>query len=96
MRELHITGPLTMQTAAEQLSLLDTLNDGEACTINLAGVSQLDSSAVALLLHWLRVASQRQLALQLTGIPDSLRQLLRVYALSDLLPGAAAPMQETN
>jgi phospholipid transport system transporter-binding protein len=58
---------------------------------DLSGVARCDSSAVAVLLEWQRVARERGLALKVSGLPAAVVSLAGVYGVGDLLPVATAP-----
>ncbi len=53
--------------------------------IDLAQVSRVDSSAVAVLLGWQRAARERSVALHFTNPPASLTSLATLYGVTDLL-----------
>lgn len=59
-------------------------------TIDFAQVTGVDSSAVALLLEWLRQAKARGTTLAFVNLPASLLALARLYGVSDLIQPAAA------
>ncbi|MDD3528585.1 MAG: STAS domain-containing protein [Gallionellaceae bacterium] len=78
-------GALTLREASL------TLREGEralvegAAVFDLAGVTQVDSSALSLILSWRRQAGARQQALTFRNVPDSLHSLARLYGLADLI-----------
>jgi phospholipid transport system transporter-binding protein len=57
---------------------------------DLSGVARCDSSAVAVLLEWQRVARERGLTLNVTGLPAGLVSLAGVYGVGELLPVATS------
>jgi phospholipid transport system transporter-binding protein len=61
--------------------------------IDLAQVSRVDSSAVAVLLGWQRAAQERAATLHFTNPPASLTSLANLYGVADLLqvPRTDAP-----
>ncbi|SPA27450.1 Phospholipid transport system transporter-binding protein [Cupriavidus taiwanensis] len=61
--------------------------------VDCAGLAQVDSSAVAVLLAWHRAAVARGQALVLRGVPAQLAQLASLYGVDGLLglASAAAP-----
>ncbi len=79
-------GPLTMETANAHAGALDAMRSASAITVDLSGVTEADSSAVALLLAWCRIAQSRQQPLRIQGVPDGLRSLIAVYGVAELLP----------
>jgi len=86
METIRPLGPLTMETANQHAQALDVLKAETSIAIDLSGVTEADSSAVALLLAWCRVAQSRKQRIQIQGVPDGLRSLISVYGLADLLP----------
>ena len=61
----------------------------ERLTIDFAGVTGIDSSAVALLLDWRRQAAARGKRLVFVNLPQNLLELARLYGVAELIdPGA--------
>jgi phospholipid transport system transporter-binding protein len=56
--------------------------------IDLSAVSRCDSSAVALLLAWHRLATTRGVSLQVLGGPAALASLVSVYGVGELIAPA--------
>ncbi|MDT8363619.1 MAG: STAS domain-containing protein [Nitrosomonas sp.] len=54
--------------------------------VNLAKVTELDSSAVSMLLAWLRTAQQHGHSLRLVNLPQNLASLIKLYDLTELIP----------
>ena len=83
-----LTGPVTLANVA---ALLEEgrrhLAEG-AGTVDLGGVTELDSSALALLLAWLREARAGGRAVAFANLPESLQTIARLYGVQDLLPAA--------
>jgi phospholipid transport system transporter-binding protein len=83
---MHISGALTLANVSQVLEEgRRHLADG-VTTVDLAEVSELDSSALALLLAWLREAKARQKSLAFAHLPESLQTIARLYGVQDLLP----------
>ncbi|MBZ0104271.1 MAG: STAS domain-containing protein [Sulfuricella denitrificans] len=83
----EFTGPLTIATVSEWLRESEPLYAEEgAWELNLAGVEDVDSAAVSLLLEWARHAAQCGHQLKLRNLPDNLQCLLKVYDVQALLP----------
>jgi phospholipid transport system transporter-binding protein len=57
---------------------------GEA-SLSLDGLAHSDSSAVAVLVAARRSAQQRGRALALTGVPDTVRSLAKLYGVEELV-----------
>ncbi|MEO8408061.1 MAG: STAS domain-containing protein [Oxalobacteraceae bacterium] len=56
--------------------------------IDMAALTSVDSSAVAVLLAWQRAASAHGQALTLQSVPANLRSLIALYDVAQLLPVA--------
>jgi phospholipid transport system transporter-binding protein len=54
-------------------------------TIDFAGVDQIDSSAVALLLEWRRQAARLGKKLEFVNLPENLVALATLYGVEDLI-----------
>lgn len=87
---LVVEGAVTMEEVpgllAQGLMLLDR---GET-RIDLAGVTAADSSAVALLLEWLRAAQRGGGRIVYLNLDNSLKSLADLYGVTELLPLARA------
>jgi|SRR5688500_3306451 phospholipid transport system transporter-binding protein len=87
---LLVSGPLTLANVAA------TLGEGKAAiaagarSIDLGEVGELDSSALALLLAWLREARRLDRDLVFTNLPQGLTTIARLYGVAELLPAAPA------
>lgn len=81
-----IEGEMTLDTVPAMVDgLAAHLGRGENC-IDLSGVSEVDSSAVALLLEWQRQAAGLGVTLRWTNIPAALGNLARLYGVQEILP----------
>lgn len=76
---------LTLVHARRELEAgLQALAGGQE-SMDLAGVREVDSSAVALLLAWQRAAATRGRPLMIANLPENLRSLADLYGVSDQL-----------
>ena len=89
MNTIRPLGALTMNTVVSQMAVLDDIEEAGSVTIDLSGVTDVDSAAVALLIAWYRTAQMRQIRVTLTAIPERLSRLLAVYGLTEILSLAA-------
>ena len=84
-----VSGALTLGNVAA------VLRDGSAAigegvrTVDLAEVGELDSSALALLLAWLREAKRRNRSLVFANLPQGLTTIARLYGVAELLPATS-------
>lgn len=53
--------------------------------VDCAGLAQVDSSAVAVLLGWQRAAAGRGQSLSITNVPSQLGELATLYGVAELL-----------
>jgi phospholipid transport system transporter-binding protein len=83
-----LSGPVTLANVAQVLEEGRRHLAEGAATVDLAEVSELDSSALALLLAWLREAKAAGRALAFTNLPEALQTIARLYGVQDLLPAA--------
>lgn len=83
---LKVTAPMVIATAAEMREAGESALLNGASVVDLADVAEADSSAVAVLLAWTRIAGERGQALAIVGVPQSVRSLAALYGVADLLP----------
>jgi phospholipid transport system transporter-binding protein len=57
--------------------------------IDFAGLTVVDSAAVATLLAWRRVAAAKATPLTFINLPDNLRSLIALYDVAELLDSGA-------
>jgi phospholipid transport system transporter-binding protein len=88
---LVVSGPLTLSTVTAALGEGNEAIAQGARTVDLGEVGELDSSALALLLAWLREAKRRNASLSFTRLPEGLTTIARLYGVAELLPGASSP-----
>lgn len=64
---------------------LEAMRAGQT-EFDLGQLTQVDSSAVAVLLAWQREANDRHLTLHIVNLPPSLQSLANLYGVAQLLP----------
>lgn len=85
-----VHGRLTIETVPAVFEAgLQHLNSG-SFLVDFSKVETVDSAAVSLLLGWARAAKREQHDLKVSGLPDDLLSLARLYGVSDLLPQQSA------
>jgi phospholipid transport system transporter-binding protein len=86
---LVIEGALTLATVPGLAGAArDHLRQG-ARVVDLRGVTEVDSSAVALALEWLRLAAESGSPLRFANLPVAMQNLAKLYGVSELLQPAA-------
>ena len=86
---LALTGALSFETLPEVLaqSAEYTARSDlpERLTIDFAGITAVDSSAVALLLEWRREAQRLKKVLEFVNLPANLLALATLYGVAELI-----------
>jgi phospholipid transport system transporter-binding protein len=85
---LFLDGDLTVDTVAGVLAATSPQDRAAAEVVDFAGVTDVDSAAVALAIAWLREARAAGRALRFENPPPAMTKLARLYAVADLMPGA--------
>ncbi|HLP97717.1 MAG TPA: STAS domain-containing protein [Sideroxyarcus sp.] len=83
---LRVSGRLTMDTIGSSFNAAMQPLEGKDWTIDLAQVEAADSSAVSMLLGWLRNAQSHGAKLAFVNVPDNLRSLADLYGVAESLP----------
>ncbi len=73
------TVPALYETGVQHLASEDML-------VDFSRVEAVDSSAISMLLGWMRAAQRSQHQLRVTALPDDLLSLARLYGVAELLP----------
>jgi phospholipid transport system transporter-binding protein len=82
----EVSGAMTLPTAKALLAEGVAAISGSTRVFDLAGVSEVDSSGLAVLFGWVREAKRQGKALQVINLSKELRSLAEVYGVADLLP----------
>ena len=91
---LALQGALSFETVpgvlAESARYAERPDLPDRLTIDFAAITAVDSSAVALLLEWRRVAQQRGKTLVFVNLPANLLALAKLYGVTELIQTALA------
>ena len=86
---LALTGELSFDTipqVLEESALYAARTDlPDRLTIDFSGITSVDSSAVALLLDWRRMAVKRGKTLAFANLPANLLSLAELYGVAELI-----------
>ena len=91
--QFQLSGAINFATSPDieqQGSKLLLATSSAEWTINLAGITQADSSALAVCLAWVRLARVNQKAVIFTATPNELSALAEVCGVGELL-GISGP-----
>ncbi len=87
---LVISGRVTIATVPALFEAgLEYLTSGDLVA-DMSQVEAVDSSAISMLLGWTRAAQRGNHVLRVTGLPEDLLSLARLYGVAELLPQQAA------
>jgi len=86
----RIQGRITLENAPAVLAEGVKLFDRDGLVVDLSKLEEVDSTAISLLLEWLRVAQRSKRTLRFTNLPDNLKSLATLYGVLDLIQLAEA------
>lgn len=82
---LILEGAVTLDTVPGLISEAEEHIHKGTAVIDFAAVTEVDSSAVALALEWVRRAERANIAVRLVNLPESMQNLAKLYGVSELL-----------
>jgi phospholipid transport system transporter-binding protein len=85
-----VSGALTLASVAADLEQGKAAIAEGVRSVDLGEVGELDSSALALLLAWLREAKRKGRALEFANLPQGLTTIASLYGVAELLSAAPA------
>ena len=80
-----VQGPVTANNVLSLLAQGAERFTGSRVTVDLSGVTEVDSSALSLLLEWRREAVRNGREIRYHKLPASLRSLADLYGVTELL-----------
>jgi phospholipid transport system transporter-binding protein len=83
---IEVSDAMTLLTATDLLASGKALLAGTQSTVDLAAVTDVDSSALAVIFAWLREARRLGKHLTIIHVPQDLLSLADVYGVTELLP----------
>ncbi|HJT50353.1 MAG TPA: STAS domain-containing protein [Nitrosospira sp.] len=83
--QLSVEGSVTIDNVVSVVARGMGLLDRGDVTIDLAGLTEADSSVVSLLLEWRREAARRNRQVCIANMPENLQSLVRLYGVSELI-----------
>jgi phospholipid transport system transporter-binding protein len=82
-----IEGPVTADNVLSLLAQGAQQLTGPRMTVDLAGVTEVDSTALSLLLEWRREAIRNGRDVRFRNLPASMKSLAELYGVTELLGG---------
>ena len=83
---LYISGPVTLNTAMQLLEAGAGYLGGPHKIIDFSEVSEIDSSAVSLMLEWSRRTRALGGEVRFANLGDAITSLTDLYGVEDLIP----------
>ena len=83
---LFVSGPVTYDNVVEVTRAGGVAIKAEDMLIDLAGVTQVDSSAVSMLLEWMRTTQTYGRRIEFINLPSNLADLIELYDVGSLIP----------
>jgi phospholipid transport system transporter-binding protein len=80
-----VQGPITVDNVVTLLEQGREQLAAASATIDLSGVTEVDSSALSLLLEWRRDAARSGRTVRFDRLPTNLRSLAQLYGVTELL-----------
>lgn len=80
-----LQGPINIGNVVSVLAEGNGLFTASRVTVDLARVTEVDSSAVSLLLEWRREAARHGRSIRFLNLPDNLKSLAKLYGVTELL-----------
>ncbi|SDY02946.1 phospholipid transport system transporter-binding protein [Nitrosomonas halophila] len=84
--QLIVDGPILFENVMRVMQAGVVRIGGRRLEVDFTHVTEVDSSAVSMLLEWLRTAQAKGCQLRLVNLPENLRSLIKLYDVVDLLP----------
>lgn len=86
----RIQGPVTIENAQAVLAEGLAQFGGSDATVDLSQLEEVDSSAVSLVLEWLRAAQHSGRKLNFINLPANLTSLATLYGVLEIIQPSAA------
>ena len=80
-----LAGAVTLDNVGAVLEEGNRAFTAPSITVDLAGVTEVDSTAVSLLLEWRRAALRDKRVIEYVNYPANLKSLIELYGVSELL-----------
>ena len=81
----RVSGPMTIASSAALLDDARKLLNGDVTSVDLGEVSDVDSSAVSVLLQWIREAKQKNQKIVFSNLPENLKSLASLYGVLEFV-----------
>lgn len=79
---ISIEGSITINNVVALKDQGIALFEGNSLVIDLAGVTEVDSSAISMFFEWLREANREDCELKFINVPENIESLIQLYGVS--------------
>ena len=83
---IEVTGAMTLSSATALLKEGLPFAERGNAVFDMAGVTEIDSSGLAVIFGWQRAAQASGQSIRIVNFPENLKSLSGVYGVGDLLP----------
>ncbi len=80
-----LTGDVVINTVSEILKASQAFTIADNTTVDFAGVEDIDTTAVSLILEWKRRAAREGQSLVFVNLPSNLSSLVQLYDVAELI-----------
>lgn len=80
-----LTGDVVINTVSEILKASQAFTIADNTTVDFAGVEDIDTTAVSLILEWKRRAAREGQLLVFVNLPSNLSSLVQLYDVAELI-----------
>ena len=82
-----LRGNLTFENISKVIDKARDFNWNSSITLDLSGVGDVDTSLLALIFHWKRLAKANKNNVFISSPPDNLMKLARLYGAEEFISG---------
>ena len=93
---IYLRGEVSVKTLAGLSEQLQQLLTAQVHRLDCSGVTKVDSSIAALLLMAIKCAGARDIRLAISGLPQSVSRLIKLYDLEDVILHPSQPLKTTG
>ncbi|MDK2123157.1 STAS domain-containing protein [Parachitinimonas caeni] len=83
---VQVFGSITLESVGRVARDTANLPEDDTVVFDMGRVTEVDSTAVAQLLHWIRVCQQGNKQVRFRNMPESLLALADLYGVDAMLP----------
>lgn len=81
-----VQGPVTLDNVVSVLEEGRSVFSEAELVVDLGRIESVDSSAISLLMEWLRDAERDRRKLRFANMPENMKSLAELYGVSELIP----------